>query len=230
MRTKKKYSESNKKNEKNIKNRTLKQRTKTGIKFITINDILNDSQENINNLKKDDKQMKPSFDTFEDKYEEYLKQKNIDILKQNYKLEKKTIHDIQEALNNKKYSPVNDFYSYINDRWIKTFKLDERQKYITQIDNFRLTQDKIYRELIVLVENYIKEHKDSKDPFDISFKNYYNSFFKVKITKKDANKMKNHIKNYLIDIDNLIHENNLWKMLAFVNELDVVKWGVPLIW
>jgi hypothetical protein len=42
--------------------------------------------------------------------------------------------------------------------------------------------------------------------------------------------MKNHIKNYLNDIDNLIQENNMWKMLAYVNELDVVKWGIPLIW
>jgi len=213
MSTKKNYNESHKKNKKNI---TLKQRTKKGIKFITINDILNDSQQNIT-IEDENNKIKPIFDTFEDKYEEELKQKNINILKQNYKLEKKTINDIHEALNNKKYSPVNDFYSYINDRWIKTVKLDERQKYITQIDDFRLTQDKIYRELVVLVENYLKEHKDSKDPFDISFKNYYSSFFKVKITKKDSVRMKNHIKNYLIDIDNLINENNLWKMMAYVN-------------
>ena len=229
MSTKKKYNESNK------RNKTLKRTSKKGIKFITINDILNDSQQNVkkddncDNQYNDDK-MKPVFDTFEDKYEADLKQKNIDVLKQNYKLEKKTIHDIHEALNTKKYNPVNDFYSYINDRWIKTVKLDDRQKYITQIDDFRLTQDKIYRELIVLVENYLKEHKDSKDPFYISFKNYYTSFFKVKITKKDSVRMKNHIKNYLIDIDNLINENNLWKMMAYVNELDVVKWGVPLMW
>jgi len=124
MSTKKKYNKSN------TRNKTFKHTSKKGIKFITINDILKESQQNeknsdnCHNHDNNDK-MGPVFDTFEDKYEADLKEKNIDILKQNYKLEKKTIHDIHEALNNKKYNPVNDFYSYINDRWIKTVKFDE---------------------------------------------------------------------------------------------------------
>jgi putative endopeptidase len=198
-------------------NKTLKNKP---IKQFDVSDILKETNGSVI----------PVFDTFEDKYEEELKKQNIDILVKNRNLEKKTLRDIHEALNMSKYNPVNDFYSYINDRWIKNVKLDNTQKYIVQIDNFRLTQDKIYKQITVLVENYLKEHKDSKDLFDISLRNFYKSFFKLKIANGDKTQMKNHIKNYLSDIDTLIEENNVWKMLAYVNELDVVKWGVPLIW
>jgi predicted metalloendopeptidase len=225
MTTKKQYNKSVNKssNKSNKKNKTFKRPQKSGIKFIDVNDILND-------VSIPDNTKINIFEPFEDKYEEELKKQNINILTRNYNLEKKTIREIHEALNNKKYSPVNDFYSYINERWIKTIQLDETQKYIVQIDDFRLTQDKIYKQLILLVENYLQEHKDSKDPFDISLRNYYNSFFKIKVTKNDKEQMKNHLKNYFNEIDNLIYENNLWKMLAYVNELDVIKWGIPLIW
>jgi hypothetical protein len=227
--TKKIYNNMNKdskikrtKNSKNTikNNKTLKHKS---IKQFDVIDILKESK----NYNED--YINP-FDTFEDKYEEELKKQKIDILVRNRNLEKKTLREIHEALNTSKYNPANDFYSYINDRWIKDIKVDESQKYIVQIDNFRLTQDKIYKQLIVLVENYLQEHKNSKEPFDVSLRNFYNSFFKIKITNGDKNRMKNHIKNYLNDIDNLIHENNMCKMLAYVNELDVVKWGIPLIW
>ena len=226
MSTKKNYNNMNKNskvktingtNKTRNNNKTLKNKP---IKQFNVSDILKDTKGPII----------PVFETFEDKYEEELKKQNIDILVRNHNLEKKTLRDIHEALNMSKYNPVNDFYSYINDRWIKNVKLDNSQKYIVQIDDFRLTQDKIYKQITVLVENYLKEHKDSKDPFDISLRNFYNSFFKLKITNSNKNQMKNHIKNYLNDIDSLIEENNLWKMLAYVNELDVVKWGIPLIW
>jgi len=157
MTTKKKYSNMNK-NSKNTINRTnnSKNTNKTlkrkPIKQFNVSDILKDTKGPI----------VPVFDTFEDKYEEELKKQNIDILVRNHNLEKKTLRDIHEALNTSKYNPVNDFYSYINDRWIKNVKLDNSQKYIVQIDDFRLTQDKIYKQITVLVENYLKKHKDSK--------------------------------------------------------------------
>lgn len=49
-------------------------------------------------------------------------------------------------------SPQNDFYSYINDKWLKEYKVQESQKYIVQIDNFRIIQDKVFRELIEIVK------------------------------------------------------------------------------
>jgi hypothetical protein len=52
--------------------------------------------------------------------------------------------------------PTNDYYNYINYLWLKNIKLTNEQKYITQIDNFRLTQDKVYNELYTIITDYIK--------------------------------------------------------------------------
>ena len=49
-----------------------------------------------------------------------------------------------------------DFYSYINDRWITDYELTEQQQYIVQIDDFRIVQDKVYRELIQIIEDFIQ--------------------------------------------------------------------------
>jgi putative endopeptidase len=168
-----------------------------------------------------------SFDTFEDKFEEFLKTNNINPYSKKYNLQKQTLKDINDALHDNKYTPNNDYYSYINDRWIKTFREDKNKDYIAQFDNFRLIQDKIYNELIELVKNYLQKTKNSKDHFDISFRNYYNSFV---LDKKESKVLLNHINNYLIDIDTLINDNKLWKMLAVINEIDSVKRGSPLIW
>ena len=56
--------------------------------------------------------------------------------------------------------PNNDFYDYINYQWLKNVSLKEQQKYIVQVDDFRLTQDKVYIQLDEIVLNYIKTHND----------------------------------------------------------------------
>jgi hypothetical protein len=43
--------------------------------------------------------------------------------------------------------PNNNFYDYINYLWFKNVSLEKQQKYIVQIDDFRLAQDRVYREL-----------------------------------------------------------------------------------
>ena len=44
-------------------------------------------------------------------------------------------------------APHDNFYNYINYSWIQKVKLDDQQQYIVQVDDFRLTQDKVYRQL-----------------------------------------------------------------------------------
>jgi hypothetical protein len=50
--------------------------------------------------------------------------------------------------------PENDFYDYINYNWLKEVTLQEQQKYIVQIDDFRLAQDKVYNELNIIYLYY----------------------------------------------------------------------------
>ena len=101
------------------------------------------------------------YDTFEDKIEEVFKKNHIDFLSTNYNLERQILHDFRKAAKVTNVTPQNDFYSYINDKWLKDYQVQESQKYIVQVDNFRITQDKVFRELIEIVKDYIK---DSKTP------------------------------------------------------------------
>ena len=60
--------------------------------------------------------------------------------------------------------PNQNFYDYVNYQWIdeqaKISKDDP--KYYVQIDSARITQDRVYRQLIQYTEEYIKENKGKK--------------------------------------------------------------------
>ena len=89
-----------------------------------------------------------SYNTFEDKFELVFG----DIVNSKYfNLEKLVLADLKKAVSPSNFKPNQDYYSYVNERWIKDTKVDESQKYIVQVDNFRLVQDKVYRELLEIV-------------------------------------------------------------------------------
>jgi predicted metalloendopeptidase len=144
-----------------------------------------------------------------------------------YNLEKKTLKELKKAVTHSNIKPQDDFYSYINERWLKSFKPELNQNYIVQFDNFRLIQDKVYRDLLEIINKYIKTHHNSKTPFDISFRNFYKS------TTKKSNKKEffiKHTKKLENIIDTLINNNNMWDLLAYINRNEVINWGSPLIW
>jgi putative endopeptidase len=167
------------------------------------------------------------YDTFEDKVEEIFKKNKIDILSASYNLEKEVIKELKKAVNPSKITPNNDFYSYINDRWLKDYDIEEHHKYIVQVDNFRLVQDKVYRELIEIIENYLKNPKFKNSKKSICMKNAYESF-KIKNTIEQTKNLANIYAEY---IDELIKcEDNIWKILAKSNMNEIISWGSPFVW
>ena len=101
-----------------------------------------------------------TYDTFEDKVEEAFKKNGINFLSTNYNLEKQIIKDLKKSVNPSNITPENDFYSYINDSWLNSYNTNEELKYIVQIDNFRLVQDKVYRDVLNIVKEEIKHNND----------------------------------------------------------------------
>lgn len=167
------------------------------------------------------------YNTFEDKVEELFKKNKIDILSTSYNLEKEVIKQLKKAISPSKFTPNNDYYSYINDRWLKDLNIEEEQKYIRQIDNFRLTQDKVYRELIEIIENYLKNPKLKNTKKALCIKNAYESF-KIKNTNKQTKVTSNIYAEY---IDELISsKENIWKLLAKINMNEIISWGSPFVW
>jgi len=103
-----------------------------------------------------------SYSTFEDKVEAEFKRQKIDFLSTNYDLEKEILKAHKTAVSLTNIQPTQDYYSYINERWIKDVDIEESQKYIIQIDDFRLVQDKVYKELIDIVKEYIENDKSER--------------------------------------------------------------------
>ena len=66
--------------------------------------------------------------------------------------------------------PEDDFYDYINYLWLKNVSLKKQQEYIVQVDDFRLTQDKVYHQLNDIILEYIRTHKDK---LATNLKNFY---------------------------------------------------------
>jgi predicted metalloendopeptidase len=199
-----------------IKNKTKKNRVESIVPTLTISqpDIIC-------------KQFTNTYNTFEDKVEEVFKKNNIDFNSTNYALEKKIIDDLKKAVSPSKITPQDNFYSYINDRWIKYYKLQENQKYIVQVDDFRIIQDKVYRELIVIIENYISNPKTKNTKKALCIKNAYKSFININTDKQQ----KCLAKSVLELIDELRkNKENLWKMLAIINKNEIVSWSAPFVW
>jgi predicted metalloendopeptidase len=119
--------------------------------------------------------------------------------------------------------PENDFYDYINFQWLKNVSLESQQKYITQIDDFRLTQHQVYEELNGIILDYIKNNNNKLAK---NLKYFYNSVIKMNPKSYTKRLAKEAVKT----IDNLIAEGNPWKMLAFFNKDEMIAHKAPFLW
>jgi hypothetical protein len=165
-----------KKNNKNKKNSTRKL---TGTTIVNINDKSYDQYKN-----KCAKFNSHIYDSFEKDFE---KEKGfINLIKNGNTHQKRLINDIKKSLisNKSHILPQNDFYSFVNERWMKETTLTKDQKYIVQIDDFRLVQYKVYLELIDIVKRYIKTNhsKEAK-----TIKNFYLSQIRFNTNEESKN-------------------------------------------
>ena len=139
-------------------------------------------------------------------------------------LEKKTVRELKKAVAPSDIKAKDDYYSYINYKWLTETKLEEEQKYLVQIDDFRLVQDKVYRQLLQIVDEFTKENKTEKARV---IKTFYESMLKLN-TKQQvvdyANKLVVFIDDFRKD------PNNLWLMLGYINTNELVSWGSPFTW
>ena len=119
--------------------------------------------------------------------------------------------------------PEDDYYDYINYQWLKNITLEEQQKYIVQIDEFRLAQDKVYHELDGIILNYIKNNHNKLAQ---NLKNFYNSVIKM----NSINYSKKLAADAVTTIDSYIKENNPWKLLAFINSSEMLASSAPFVW
>ena len=134
------------------------------------------------------------------------------------------IKDLRKAVSPSKINPQNDYYSYINDRWLNNKKiLGEDQKYIVQVDDFRLVQDKVYRELLEIVNDYIKNN-NNKLSKEIS--NFYKSQLKLNTNEQ----IKNYSTEILESIDKIRENGDVWQLLGLSNKNEAIAYASPFSW
>jgi putative endopeptidase len=161
-----------------------------------------------------------TYRPFEQTLSKIMKEKKLDIID----AEKQIITNIRKAVSPSKINPKNDYYSYINERWLEDIKLKQSQKYIVQVDDFRLVQDKVYRELLIIVEDYIKNNNSR---LSTCIKKFYTSMKRLNTNEESSF----YGKIILEQIDDLRkNKNNLWKLLGIVNSNEMVSFACPFSW
>jgi predicted metalloendopeptidase len=162
-----------------------------------------------------------TYTTFEDKidkiYGDIFSSKEFD-------LEKTISKELKKAVSPSNITPQNDFYSYINERWMNETKVEEYQKYIVQIDDFRIVQDKVYRQLLDIVKHYTSTVNTKKSK---EIKNFYDAQLKLNSDEQT----RYYANERLQKIDNLRqNKDNAWKLLGLINDNEIVAWGAPFTW
>ena len=184
-----------------------------------------------NKTKKQDKKCNcnntTTYDSFEDKIDELFKKNKMDITSTAFNLEKQIVRELKKAVNPSNITPNNDFYSYINERWLKDLDVEAYQQYITQLDNFRLVQDKVYRELIQIVEDNLKNKKTKNTPHTRCMRNAYESF-KTYNSIEQTRKYANTILEFIDDLRE--KHTSLWTVLGHANMNEIISWGAPFVW
>lgn len=155
---------------------------------------------------------------------EPLKDKIIKISSKTEKKNKqKFVKTLLSDFSPKHIKAKDDFYDYINYTWLKNIKIKESQKYIIEVDEFRLTQDKVYNELNEIILDYIKNNNDTLSK---NLKHFYNSVIKM-TTKLDTQHL---AKKYVNIVDSFINQNNYYALLGYINNFDMISPFAPLVW
>jgi predicted metalloendopeptidase len=119
--------------------------------------------------------------------------------------------------------PEDDFYDYINYQWLQNVSVKRQQDYIVQVDDFRLTQDKVYKELNDLILEYIKHHDDNLSK---NLKKFYDSV--INLNSKSYSKQLAKEAEELVN--NFISKNNPWELLAYINKDEMIAHFAPFVW
>jgi putative endopeptidase len=118
----------------------------------------------------------------------------------------------------------NDFYGYVNAEWFKENDIEKGKKnYYVQYDMFRIMQEKVYYKLIGYMKTYIKENPHSKKA--IAIDNVYKSLYND--TRKSMYK---HIESVTNKVNSFIEKDDMYGLLAAVNETEIISWSSPIQW
>jgi putative endopeptidase len=197
-------------------NKTIKNRTKKCLQLSKKNHKLNK-----NELKHYCQQHANSFNRFEEDYEKEFKHS---LKTEDSNIEKKLVKMFNTPFSPTKYTAKDDYYTYINYQWLEqqSEQIKKDVKFYVQVDSFRVTQEKVYYELIDITKEFIKNNQSEKAN---SIKNVYESLYYL-----DNIAAQDYINYYVDHIDKKIASNNIYEILGSQNKNEIISWGSPIVW
>lgn len=166
-----------------------------------------------------------TYHSFEANLDKLFKKHKMDVTSTSFNLEKEIIRDIKRAVSPSNITPNQDFYSYINERWLQNVDVEAYQQYITQVDNFRLVQDKVYRQLMDVVEEYVKHGPAGRHRTCVQ--RAYASFQR-RNTLAQTRCLASAMVEYLDELRK--SKVNVWQKIAMSNSNEIISWGAPFVW
>ena len=120
---------------------------------------------------------------------------------------------------------ANNFYLWANQKWINEVPktLPRELKYIRPLDNFKLIQDEMYRNVLTMVREYTRDN--SKHIISQQMKHIAASFRDL-----HPEPILGHISEFCKLYNELSRENNLYKFLGVMNQNEMIKWALPVVW
>lgn len=165
------------------------------------------------------------LESFEQEFEKTF---THNLKKENANVQKSLIKIFKTPFAPSKITPQNDYYTYINYNWIhkQTKELARNKKFYVQLDNFRITQEKVYYELMDIVKEYIKTNDTAKSR---AIKNLYECMLHLDDKEaEDQVLLTQSVIEKAIDTD--VDNANLYWLLAQINQNEVLSWGCPISW
>ena len=136
---------------------------------------------------------------------------------------KRTHHRHTRSHKNHDALRANNFYLWANEKWLKEVPktLPRELKYIRPLDNFKLIQDEMYKNVLTMVRDYT----GSKTFIARQMKNMFASFRDL-----HPEPVLGHIAGFCKLYSELVQENNIYKFLGVLNQNEMVKWALPIVW
>jgi putative endopeptidase len=136
--------------------------------------------------------------------------------------EKEIIKDIKLHIDTLE-EPKEDFYNYVNARWLKKQQeiVDKSNLPFIKVDSFRVKQQEVYSDIILSLDNYLKVNSETE--YVKNVKRFCYSCMNVKEFSPEPNIM------YCINlIDKFIQNNDLYGLLASMNSCDLINNRCPI--
>ena len=118
---------------------------------------------------------------------------------------------------------MNNFYLWANLKWLNEVPktLPKELKYIRPLDNFKLIQDEMYRNVLSMIDDYTRSNTSTAH----EMKDIITSFRNL-----NPEPILRHISDFCKLYNEHVQENNLYKFLGVLNQCEMVSWALPVVW